>query len=192
MDVYPQQLTTLSATLMTYTSTYQIITHSAAATQALGQLLGRSLLPGQVVALSGDLGAGKTTFAQGIGRGLGVTERITSPTFTLVNEYVGRDGVTLIHTDSYRLGEMTTSPDSTSAGLEAATFGMDEILDRPDAVIVIEWAERLRSLLPDDYVEVQLAQLPDDEEARQIAFIPHGPLAAESVGRVAAAHPHPV
>ena len=187
MDVYPQQLTTLSATLMTYTSTYQIITHSAAATQALGQLLGRSLLPGQVVALSGDLGAGKTTFAQGIGRGLGVTERITSPTFTLVNEYVGRDGVTLIHTDSYRLGEMT----STSAGLEAATFGMDEILDRPDAVIVIEWAERLRSLLPDEYVEVQLAQLPDDEEARQIAFIPHGPLAAQSVGRVAAVHARP-
>lgn len=175
---------------MTYYSRYQRITHSAAETQDLGQLLGRSLVPGQVVALSGDLGAGKTTFTQGIGRGLGVRERITSPTFTLVNEYVGRDGITLIHTDSYRLGEMTNpESDGESASQEAATFGMDEILDRPDAVIVIEWAERLLSLLPDDYLAVALAQLPGDEEARTITFIPHGPRAAESVNRIKAAHP---
>jgi tRNA threonylcarbamoyladenosine biosynthesis protein TsaE len=170
----------------------QIITYSAAATQALGQQLGETLRPGQVVALSGDLGAGKTTFTQGIGRGLGVRERITSPTFTLVNEYVGRDGITLIHTDSYRLGEMTNPlSDGESASQEAATFGMDEILDRPDAVIVIEWAERLKSLLPDDYLEVRLAHLPNDEESREIAFLPHGPRAAESVNRITAAHPQP-
>jgi len=187
---------------MTRYPIHQLITHSAAATQALGQLLGRTLSPGQVVALSGDLGAGKTTITQGIGLGLGVTQRITSPTFTLVNEYPGRDGVTLIHTDSYRLGEMTSpdtgtdadtdaDTDSASAGLEAATFGMAEILDRPDAVIVIEWAERLRSLLPDDTLEVRMAHLPDNEEARQIIFIPHGPQAAESVRRVAVAQPQP-
>ena len=176
---------------MSYHS-FHIITRSAAATQALGQLLGESLLPGQIVALSGDLGAGKTTFTQGIGRGLGVRERITSPTFTLVNEYVGRDGVALIHTDSYRLGEMADPEmDGESASREAATFGMEEILDRPDAEIVIEWAERLRSLLPDDYLEVRLAHLADDEESRAIAFLPHGPKAAESVKRIKAAHPQP-
>ncbi len=177
---------------MIYYASHQLVTHSAAATQDLGQLLGRSLSPGQVVALSGDLGAGKTTFTQGIGRGLGVRERITSPTFTLVNEYVGRDGITLIHTDSYRLGEMTDpASDDDSASQEAATFGMEEILDRPDAVIVIEWAERLQSLLPDDYLEVRLAHLPDEEESRAIAFLPHGPNAAESVDRIKAAHPQP-
>ena len=175
---------------MSYHLTHRIVTQSAAATQALGHLLGQSLHPGQIVALSGDLGAGKTTLTQGIGRGLGIRERITSPTFTLVNEYAGQDGVTLIHTDSYRLGEMTFAHgDGESASLEAATFGMDEILDRPDAVIVIEWAERLRSLLPDDYLEVRLAQLPDDDDGREIVFIPHGPVAAESVGRIIAAHP---
>ena len=177
---------------MRYHLTHRVVTQSAAATQALGQLLGQSLHSGQIVALSGDLGAGKTTLTQGIGRGLGIRERITSPTFTLVNEYAGQDGVTLIHTDSYRLGEMRSADgadDEDSASLEAATFGMEEILDRPDAVIVIEWAERLRSLLPDDYLEVRLAQLPDDDDGREIVFIPHGPMAAESVGRIIDAHP---
>ena len=182
--------------VMAQYSFYRITTHSAAATQSLGHLLGRNLQPGQIVALTGELGAGKTTLTQGIGLGLGVTERITSPTFTLVNEYRGRDGGTLIHTDSHRLGDMTSpnadaDPNIDSAGLEAATFGMDEILDRPDVVIVIEWAERLRTLLPEDYLEVQMAQLPGDDEAREIIFIPHGPVAAESVRRIIVAHPQP-
>ena len=149
-------------------------------TQRWGECLGRALAPGQIVALCGDLGAGKTTLTQGIAAGLGIRGRVTSPTFTLVNEYGGAAGIRLVHADSYRLG------DSAEAALsEAATFGMDEMLDDPGAVIVIEWAERVQSLLPSDYLLVELRMSASDPEAREIRCSASGPAGRATLARLA-------
>ena len=110
------------------------ISHSPAETEALGEKIGRAAQHGLVLALSGDLGAGKTQLVKGIARGLGVTARVHSPTFTLVNEY-GGGRLKLFHLDLYRL---ETPAQILSAGIE-------EFLS-PDGVAVIEWAERISGL----------------------------------------------
>ncbi len=107
------------------------ISHSPPETESLGERWGRDATRGLVIALSGDLGAGKTQFVKGIARGLGVTVRVHSPTFTLVNEY-GGGRLKLFHLDLYRL--------ETAAQIHSA--GIEEFL-QPDGVAVIEWAERL-------------------------------------------------
>ena len=107
------------------------ISHSPAETEALGEKFGRAAQRGQVIALSGDLGAGKTQFVRGLARGLEIPARVHSPTFTLVNEY-GGGRLKLFHLDLYRL---ETAAQIVSAGIE-------EFL-QPDGVAVIEWAERL-------------------------------------------------
>ena len=107
------------------------ISHNPAETEALGEKLGRAAEPGTVFALSGDLGAGKTQLVKGLARGLGVTARVHSPTFTLVNEY-GGGRLKLFHLDLYRL--------ETTAQILSA--GIGEYLS-PDGVAVIEWAERI-------------------------------------------------
>ena len=107
------------------------ISHSPAETESLGEGWGREAQRGFVIALSGDLGAGKTQLVKGLARGLGVTARVHSPTFTLVNEYSG-GRLRLFHLDLYRL---ETRAQILSAGLE-------EYL-QPDGVAVIEWAERM-------------------------------------------------
>jgi tRNA threonylcarbamoyladenosine biosynthesis protein TsaE len=112
----------------------ELISHSPAETEALGEKLGRAAQHGFVFALSGDLGAGKTQLVKGIARGLGVTARVHSPTFTLVNEY-GGGRLKLFHLDLYRL---ETPAQILSAGIE-------EFLS-PDGVAVIEWAERIYDL----------------------------------------------
>ena len=109
----------------------QFTSHSPAETEALGEKIGRAAGRGLVLALSGDLGAGKTQFVKGVARGLGATARVHSPTFTLVNEY-GGGRLKLFHLDLYRL---ETPAQILSAGIE-------EFLS-PDGVAVIEWAERL-------------------------------------------------
>jgi tRNA threonylcarbamoyladenosine biosynthesis protein TsaE len=106
------------------------ISHSPAETEALGEAWGRAAKRGLIIALSGDLGAGKTQLVKGLARGLGITTRVHSPTFTLVNIYPG-GRLTLFHLDLYRL---ETKEQILSAGVE-------EYL-RPDGVAVIEWAER--------------------------------------------------
>ena len=108
-----------------------LISHSPADTESLGEQFGRAARPGWVIALSGELGAGKTQFVKGVARGLGISQRIHSPTFTLVAEYTG-GRATLFHLDLYRL---ETPQQILSAGVE-------EFL-QPDGVAVIEWAERL-------------------------------------------------
>jgi tRNA threonylcarbamoyladenosine biosynthesis protein TsaE len=107
------------------------ISHSPAETEALGEKIGRAAERGLVLALSGDLGAGKTQFVKGVARGLGVTARVHSPTFTLVNEY-GGGRLKLFHLDLYRL--------ETPAQIRSA--GIEEFL-KPDGVTVVEWAERI-------------------------------------------------
>jgi len=107
------------------------ISHSAAETESLGEQWGREAQRGLVIALSGDLGAGKTQLVRGLARGLGVTSRVHSPTFTLANEYTG-GRLRLFHLDLYRL----ETPEQISRA------GIEEFLN-PDGVAVIEWAERI-------------------------------------------------
>lgn len=107
------------------------ISHSPAETEALGEAWGRTAPSGLVIALSGDLGAGKTQLVKGLARGLDITTRVHSPTFTLVNEYTG-GRLSLFHLDLYRL--------ETRAQILSA--GVEDYLN-PDGVAVIEWAERL-------------------------------------------------
>jgi tRNA threonylcarbamoyladenosine biosynthesis protein TsaE len=109
----------------------ELISQGPAETEALGEHFGRAAQRGLVLALSGDLGAGKTQFVKGLARGLGITARVHSPTFTLVNEY-GGGRLKLFHLDLYRL--------ETPAQIRSA--GIEEFLP-PDGVAVIEWAERL-------------------------------------------------
>ena len=116
--------------------------HSAAETELLGEQWGREANRGLVIALSGDLGAGKTQLVKGIARGLGITTRVHSPTFTLVNIYTG-GRLTLYHLDLYRL---ETQEQILSAGVE-------EYL-KPDGVAVIEWAERLLGEVPSSKFQV--------------------------------------
>ncbi len=107
-----------------------LISHSAAETEALGESWGREANCGLVIGLSGDLGAGKTQLVKGLARGLGITSRVHSPTFTLVNEYSG-GRLRLFHLDLYRLESRE----------QIIAAGLDEFL-RPDGVAIIEWAER--------------------------------------------------
>ena len=109
----------------------EFISYSPADTESLGEQFGRTAKPGLVIALSGDLGAGKTQFVRGLARGLGITTRVHSPTFTLVNEY-GGGRLKLFHLDLYRL---ETPEQVWSAGVE-------EYL-KPDGIAVIEWFERI-------------------------------------------------
>lgn len=106
------------------------ISHSVAETESLGEQFGRTALRGLVIALSGELGAGKTQFVKGLARGLGIATRVHSPTFTLVNEY-GGGRLKLFHLDLYRLESRE----------QILSAGLEEFLE-PDGVAVVEWAER--------------------------------------------------
>jgi tRNA threonylcarbamoyladenosine biosynthesis protein TsaE len=128
----------------------EICSRSAPETLALGVRLAALLRPGDVVVLSGDLGAGKTVLAKGIAAGLGVTEPVVSPTFTIVREYEG--DVPLLHLDVYRLDHLQ----------EVIDLGLDEILDG-HAVTVVEWGEAVSALLPQDRLEVVLTAPPPEE-----------------------------
>src|SRR5437879_6403011 len=113
------------------------ISHSPADTEALGESWGHAALGGLVIGLCGDLGAGKTQLVKGLARGLGVTARVHSPTFTLVNQYAG-GWLPLFHLDLYRL--------ETPAQIVAA--GLEEYLEKPDGVAVVEWAEKWAEKTP--------------------------------------------
>jgi tRNA threonylcarbamoyladenosine biosynthesis protein TsaE len=116
-----------------------IDTTSEAETASLGRRLGEVAVPGTLIALEGDLGAGKTRFAKGLAAGLGVTDEVTSPTFVLMNLYEGR--IRLAHLDLYRL----EAPDLPS-------LGFFDVL--PDSVVVVEWADKAGSALPADRIQV--------------------------------------
>jgi len=122
----------------------ETVTSSPEETEALGERLARTLDPGAVVALIGELGAGKTCFIRGLVRGLGVTTGATSPTFVLINEYRGR--VLVHHADLYRVESLA----------EIVDLGIPELFAAADAVTVVEWADKLGPLLPDDAIRVHI------------------------------------
>ncbi len=126
-----------------------IIARTAEATEAAGERLAGGLGPGDVVALTGELGAGKTCFVQGLARGLGVDRVATSPTFVLVNEYRGR--LPVHHVDVYRTGSLT----------ELLDLGFSELLDG-DGVTVIEWADKIAPLLPARAIHVHIEGVGDE------------------------------
>ena len=118
-------------------------THSAAETEALGEALAAHLHGGDVVAYRGGLGMGKTAFTRGLARGLGYEGRVTSPTFTIVNEYMGR--LPLFHFDMYRLGDSE----------ELFDIGWEDYLDR-GGVCAVEWSENVSDALPQDTIYVEI------------------------------------
>ena len=126
-----------------------LATSSPEETDAAGRRLGATLGPGDVVALSGELGAGKTVFVQGLVRALGVMVGATSPTFVLVNEYRGR--LPVHHVDAYRTASLA----------ELLDLGVEEMMDG-DGVTIIEWAERLEPMLPARAVRVRIAGVGDE------------------------------
>jgi tRNA threonylcarbamoyladenosine biosynthesis protein TsaE len=119
--------------------------HSPEQTVRFGARLGELLRPGDVLGLSGELGAGKTTFVGGLSRGWGSSDQVTSPTFVLVNEYRRPDGQRLWHLDCYRL----------NSGQEALALGLDDLL-AGDGLVVVEWPERIAEVLPAERLQVEL------------------------------------
>jgi tRNA threonylcarbamoyladenosine biosynthesis protein TsaE len=136
----------------------------AADTQAIAERLGRLLAAGDVLALVGPLGAGKTTFVQGLARGLGVPSdrHVASPTFALVNEHPGR--VPLVHADLYRIEDAR----------ELLELGLTDAFDR--AAVAIEWLDRFPDAAPAERLEIAIAFAPGD--ARTLTFTPTGARAA--------------
>ncbi|GED71404.1 tRNA threonylcarbamoyladenosine biosynthesis protein TsaE [Brevibacillus reuszeri] len=129
----------------------------AAQTQRFAACLAELLQPGDLMALEGDLGAGKTTFTQGLGRGLDVSQVVNSPTFTIIKEYQGR--LPLYHMDVYRVGD-----DVDSLGLDDYFFG--------EGVCVVEWASLIEEVLPQERLTVYLRT--DGADERTIKLVPQG------------------
>ncbi len=120
-------------------------------TEALGETLAGKLSPGAVVAFTGDLGAGKTAFVRGMARGLGITQRVTSPTFTIVNEYEG-GRLPLFHFDLYRLGSSE----------ELFDIGWEDFLRR-GGICAVEWSENVADALEPDtvFIDIRRGETPD-------------------------------
>ncbi len=136
----------------------KIITRSSEETVDLGEKLGKSLKGGEVLALYGDLGGGKTQFTKGIAKGLGIKDNILSPTFTIRREYKGKK-LNLLHYDFYRF----ELPDREL--IESMEEGIN-----PDNVTVIEWAERVEKHLPNDAVKINFKYISENE--REIEVMP--------------------
>ncbi len=137
------------------------VTKSVEDTQALAAELGPLVKAGDLLVLAGDLGAGKTAFVQGLARGLGVTEPVTSPAFILVRTYAGR--LPLVHVDVYRLDHLQ----------EVVDLGLPELVDE-EGVAAIEWGDVVLPTLPADFLEVRLEQGENDDD-RLVTFDAVGP-----------------
>ena len=139
----------------------EYLSHSPMETETIGELLGKQLKAGSVVAYRGGLGMGKTAFTRGLARGLGCTGRVTSPTFTIVNEYSGT--LPLFHFDMYRL-------DNSDALFD---IGWEDYLER-GGVCAVEWSENVADALPEDTITVTIAR--GSEENDRIITIEGGDL----------------
>lgn len=138
--------------------TLDVISRAPDETRKVGAALAELLIPGDVVSLTGDLGAGKTAFVQGAARALGVQEPVTSPTFVLVRQY--RGDVPVHHVDVYRLDRVQ----------EVLDLGYEDLLD-PSGVVFVEWGDAIDTLLPDDHLRVEITT---DDEARRLSFAGRG------------------
>lgn len=127
-------------------TTFEWKSSSTEETQQMAERLGQRLEPGDVLTLEGDLGAGKTTFTKGLGKGLGVKRTINSPTFTIMKEYQGR--IPFYHMDVYRLEESDED------------LGFDEFFEG-DGVTVVEWAQFIEEFLPDERLDITIRYLED-------------------------------
>lgn len=136
----------------------ELITSSEEETQKEAAKLAKKTPKGAVLALYGDLGAGKTTFAQGFAIGLGIQERIISPTFILIRPYPLKEGQ-FHHIDLYRINEEK----------EAKGLGIEEILKDPNSITLIEWAQKIESLLPEKTVKIYFERI--DENKRRIEIL---------------------
>lgn len=130
----------------------EYVSNSVIETEQLGQALSAKLQPGAVVAFSGDLGAGKTAFVRGMARGLDICERVTSPTFTIVNEYEG-GRLPLFHFDMYRLGSAD----------ELFDIGWEDYLSR-GGVCAVEWSEHIAQALEQGCIHVEIRRGTHDEQ----------------------------
>lgn len=125
-------------------------------TEKFGIFLGENLRPGDVLCLNGDLGAGKTTLTKSIAKGLGIDDYVTSPTFTIVNEYYG--DINLYHIDTYRLDDK----------IDVEYLGFDEYF-YSDGVTIVEWADKIRDALPEEYMEINISSK-DDKRILDIKY----------------------
>jgi len=137
---------------------YKVYLKDEEATKSYGFKLGELVKNGNMICLLGDLGAGKTTLTQSFAKGLGVDDYVTSPTFTIVNEYDGR--IPLYHFDVYRIGSSD----------EMYDIGYDEYINS-DGVCIIEWANLIEDILPEEYLSIELKYV---EDGREMILTPHG------------------
>lgn len=137
---------------------YKVYLKDEEATESYGFKLGGLVKKGNIICLLGDLGAGKTTLTQSFAKGLGVDDYVTSPTFTIVNEYDGR--IPLYHFDVYRIGSSD----------EMYDIGYDEYINS-DGVCIIEWANLIDDVLPEEYLSIELKYV---EDGREMILAPKG------------------
>lgn len=138
----------------------QYITHSENETKNLAKKISKEI-KGRVFALYGDLGVGKTTFVQGFAQGLGIKDKIISPTFVLIRQHlIPKTKKILYHVDLYRL----ENPEDTKH------LGIEEIMENPDNIVLIEWAERVNNLLPKNTLKISIENI--GENNRKITFHP--------------------
>jgi tRNA threonylcarbamoyladenosine biosynthesis protein TsaE len=137
-----------------------LVAETAEDTRAIGEALASLLRPGDAVALTGELGAGKTTFVQGVARGLDYHGRVVSPTFTLVREYPGR--LRIHHADVYRLDRVQ----------DVLDLGFDEV-ELEGGVLFVEWGDAVEGLLPAEHLSIELT-VPGGSETRRLIFVGTG------------------
>ena len=131
----------------------EYITNSAEETQKLAEKLAETLVGGEIFVLTGTLGAGKTTFIQGLAEGLGVKDNLTSPTFVLMKRYRGDKNRYLVHIDCYRI----------ESSVALSDLGLDEIFEDKRNIVVIEWGERIEDSLPEGYRKIEFGYVGEDK-----------------------------
>ena len=141
-------------------NSFEFISRSPEQTRRIGTRLGGLLRNGDVVCLYGELGAGKTTFVQGIAQGWGSTDRVTSPTFVLINQYHRADDAEMYHLDAYRLKDAS----------DAEILDLEDLIDR--GILLTEWPERIQSALPPEHLWIEMHWIADEQ--RRMVFLPHG------------------
>jgi len=145
---------------------------SVSQTQELARRLGAAVERGDFIVLTGDLGAGKTYFTQGLAAGLDIAVTATSPTYTVINIYEGR--IPLYHFDLYRLNQSE----------ELAAIGHEEYFFNSDGAVVVEWGDKFPSLLPKSYLTIDIRRLTDSEGSRQLIISSRGRRAEDLVKKI--------